>query len=169
MLGFLTDLALASAPEASSECQLGRGAAISNSCWCFHPTTAVDLKQSWTNHGRPTSGGESSEDLVVQSPASPRRSKQHDEKFKQSHSFHVSHEWCCCWRGGTFGWDIFITSSFPSLSIQNKLQLVRGGKDGSQWEKDSLAHITTGYVDTCHCGGTAASILASQLPVTFPD
>jgi len=29
--------------------------------------------------------------------------------------------------------------------------------------------VTAGYLDTCHCGGTAAPVPASQLPVTFPD
>lgn len=103
------------------------------------------------------------EDLVVLPPASP----QSDEKLLQSQSFHQSCERCCCWRGGTCGRDIFISSSFPSLSIQNKLELV--GKmfhDEKRIPWLALC-VTTGYMDPCHCGGTAASALPSQLSVTF--
>lgn len=50
--------------------------------------TAADWKQTWRNTGRPNQGGESLEDLVVLSPASPPGSKQCDKMFLQPHSFH---------------------------------------------------------------------------------
>lgn len=50
--------------------------------------TAADWKQTWRNTGRPNQGGESLEDLVVLSPASPPGSKQSDKMFLQPHSFH---------------------------------------------------------------------------------
>lgn len=103
------------------------------------------------------------EDLVVLPPASP----QTDEKFLQPQSFHQSHEQCCCcWRRGTCGRDIFISSSLPSLSIQNKLELV--GKMVHEVKRIPWLALraTTGYVDRCHCSGTAASALASQLSAT---
>lgn len=58
---------------------------------------------------------------------SPRASPKATERF-------------CCWRGGTCGWDIFIPSSLPSLSVQNKSQLVKWERR-SQGEKDSPARF----------------------------
>lgn len=75
----------------------------------------------------------------------------------------------CCWRGGTCGRDIFISSSFPSLSLQNKLELVGKMVHDEKRIPWLALCVTTGYMEPCHCGGTAASALASQLPVTFPD
>lgn len=92
-----------------------------------------------------------------------------DEKFLQAQSFHQSHERCCCWRGGTCGRDIFISSSFPSPSIQNKLEPVGKMVHDEKRIPWLALYVTTGYMDPCHCGGTAASALASQLSETFPD
>lgn len=134
-----------------------------------HPTSlssrsmmAVDLKQSQMNRGTPSSGGE---DLVVLPPASP----QSDEKLLQSQSFPQSHERCRCWRAGTCGRDIFISPSFPSLPIQNKLELVGKMVHDEKRIPWLALPVTTGYMDPCHCSGTAAPALASQLSATFPD
>lgn len=81
---------------------------------------------------------------------SPRASPKATERF-------------CHWRGGTCGWDIFISSSLPSLSVQNKSQLVK-------WERwftrrkgfpSSICVSPLGKADTCHCGGTAALFLVA--------
>lgn len=95
-------------------------------------------------------------------PASPQSA----EKFLQAQNFHQSHEQCCCWRGGTCGRDIFICSSFPSLPIQNKLEPVGKMVHDEKRIPWLALCVTTGYMDPCHCGGTAASawLPSSQQP-----
>lgn len=84
-------------------------------------------------------------------------------------AFTKAMEWFCCWQGATCGWDIFISSLFSSLSIPNKFQLAKweGWLTMRQGFPSSTCMSPQDEEGTCHCGGTAASLLVSQLPVTF--
>lgn len=129
--GFLTDRPGAPAPGVLP----GRGAAVRRCVHPAHPVLQTNGRQrtcSRRSCGRPACGWAQLGGRSGPVSPQPSEGQQRGEKFLQSHSFHRCHERCCCWRGGTCGRGIFISSSFPSPPSQNKLQPVRGGKDGSR-------------------------------------